>query len=307
MTLLRPAGAVVAALALSGCWVPIERGRLMEARIQRIEVQNVEQQRSLEQERDLVRDRVAKVDQKIHEVQAKIDELNKAARRSGADLSVSLSRQQEELARVRGDLEVAMHRLAGIEKSVGALRTDTEGRFAALKGAGALDTFEARQRASALQRPGDKNAFFALAQKEDEGGDKGIARELYEEYARKWPNDPKSAEAGFRAGELNFGQKRWREALLSYGKVAEAFPRSEQAPASLLGVAESMLELDMKDEASAVLAQVVEKYPKSEAATRARRRLAELSPPEKAEKGDKAEKREKPEKPDRKKPVVRKR
>jgi tol-pal system protein YbgF len=299
----RPAGALIAALVLSGCWVPIERGRLMEARIQRIEVQNVEQQRAMEEQRDLVRERVAKVDQKIHEVQAKIDELNKAARRSGADLSVSLSRLQEEFARVKGDLEVAQHRLAEIDKSVGTLRTDTEGRFAALKGAGALDTYEARQKASSLQRPGDKGAFFALAQKEAQGGDKGVARELYEEYVRKWPSDGKSAEAGFYAGELNFEQKRWREALLSYGKVAEAFPRSEHAPASLLGAAESMLELDMKDEASAVLAQVVERYPKSEAAKRAAARLAELSPPE----PEKPKKAEKPEKPDRKKPAARKR
>ncbi len=304
MISIRRALAAIAAVALSGCWVPMERGRLMEARIQRIEVQAVEQQRSLDEQRDLVRERVAKADQKIREVQAKIDELNKAARRSGADLSVSLSRLQEDFARVKGDLEVAQHRLAEIDKSVGTLRSDTEGRFAALKGAGALDTYEARQKASALRRPDDKGAFIALARQEEQGGDKGVARELYEEYVRRWPNDASSAEAGLRAGSLNFDQKRWREALLSYGKVAEAFPHSEQAPASLLGAAESMLALDMKDEAAAVLAQVVEKYPKSDAAKRASARLAELSPPEKPEKAEKAEKVEKP---DRKKPPARKR
>ena len=66
---------------------------------------------------------------------------------------------------------------------------------------------------------------------------------------RKWPADPRSAEAGFRAGELLFGQKRFREALLSYGKVAEDFPRSDRAPHAMLGAAESMVRLDMKDEA----------------------------------------------------------
>lgn len=307
MTPMRLAAAAVAVF-LSGCWVPMERGRLMEARIQRIEVQAIEQQRSLDEQRELVRERVAKVDQKIREVQAKIDELNKAARRSGADLSVSLSRLQEDFGRVKGDLEVAQHRLAEIDKSLGALRSDTEGRFAALKGAGALDTYEARQKASTLRRPDDKGAFLSLARQEENGGDKGVARELYEEYVRKWPNDANAAEAGFRAGALNFGQKRWREALLSYGKVAEAFPRSEQAPDSLLGAAESMLALDMKDEGTAVLAQVVEKYPKSDAAKRAVARLAELSPPEKAEKpADRPEKAGKAEKPDRKKTPSRKR
>ncbi len=286
-------GLALAAALLPGCWVPIERGRVMEARIQKLEVQNVEQQRSLEEQRAALKERV---DEKIKEVQAKIDELNKAARRSGADLAVSLSRLQDEFARVKGDLEVAQHKLAEIDGSVTALKGDTDARFAALKGAGALDEFEARQKAASLQRPDDKGAFFALAQKEDSTGEKGIARELYTEYVRKWPNDPKSAEAGFRAGELASAQKRWRDALLAYGKVAESFPRSDRAPDAMLGAAESMVQLDMKDDALPVLEQLVERYPKSDAAARARKRLAELAPPDKSEKKAEKEKAEKNEK-----------
>ncbi len=275
---LSRACAVGLAGALAGCWVPIERGRQMESRIQRLEVQGVEQQRTIDEQKELVRERVAKVDQKIHEVQAKIDELNHAARRSGADLGVQLSRLADDFARVKGDLEVAQHKLADVEKSLGALDQKTEGRFAALKGAGALDEFEARQKASGLSRPDDKGAFFALAVKEEKDGDKGVARQLYEDYARRWPSDPKTAEARFRAGELNFAQKRWREALLAYGKVAEDFPRSELAPGAMFGAAEAMLKLDLKDDARAVLKQLVEKYPKDKAAARAKERLAELAP-----------------------------
>lgn len=56
--------ALGAAAALTGCWVPMERGRQMEARIQRLEVQSAEQQRTFEEQRELVKERVAKVDQK---------------------------------------------------------------------------------------------------------------------------------------------------------------------------------------------------------------------------------------------------
>jgi TolA-binding protein len=251
----------------------------MEARIQRLEVQNVEQQRSLETERQAVRERVEKVDQKIREVQQKIDELNQAARRSGADLGVSLSRLQDEFARVKGDLEVAQHQLGEIDRAVGALRTDTDARFAALKGQGAMDAYEARQRIAALQRPDDKAAVFALAQSTEEKGEKGIAREIYDEYVRKWPNDPRSAEAGVRSGDLLFGMNRFREALLAYGRVAEGFPRSERAPAAMLGAAEAMLRLEMREDATSVLHQLVERYPKSDAAAKAKARLAELAPP----------------------------
>ena len=277
------AGARLAALAaaatLGGCWVPIERGRQMEARIQRLEVQNVEQSRGLDEQRAAVRERVAKMDQKIQEVQTKIDELNQAARRSGADLGVQLGRLSDEFSRVKGDLEAAQHKLSQLEQGLGALETKTEGRFAALRGAGALDEYEAKQRLAGLPKGEDKAGLLALAQREEKDGDKGVARELYQEYARRYPSDPKSAEAQFRAGEILFEQKRWREALLAYGKVAEGYPRSELAANAMLGAAESMLRLDMKDDARAVLEQLLQKYPKDDAAKRAKERLAELSPP----------------------------
>ena len=269
------AAAALAAAALPAC-VPLEKGRQMEARIQRLEVQNVEQQRALD---ETVRDRVAKADQKIAEVQVKIDELNSVSRKSGANLAVELGKLQDEFTRVKGDLETSQHRLGELEKNLKALQADTDGRFAALKGSGALDDYQAKQKLASLQRPDDKSAVFAAAQKEERDGDKGVAREMYEEYARRWPTDARTADARFRAGEIAFGQKRWRDALLSYGKVAEDFPRADVAPDAMLGAANAMVNLEMKDDARAVLEQLVEKYPKSKAAARAKERLAELAPP----------------------------
>jgi tol-pal system protein YbgF len=286
---LRLAAAALALGAAAGCFVPIEKGREMEARLQRLEVQSVEQQRALEEQRQAMRDRV---EQKLREVQAKIDELNQASRRSGADLGVTLGRLQDDFAKVRGDLEVSQHRLGELDKAVGALRADTDARFTALKGQGAMDAYDARQKIAALPKPDDKAAVFALAQQQEEKGDKGVAREIYEEYVRRWPSDPRSAEAGFRAGELLYGMKRYRDALLSYGRVAEDFPRSDRAPAAMLGAADSMLRLEMKDDAASVLRQLVDRYPKSDAASKAKARLADLAPPPPREK--KAPEKKKP-------------
>ncbi len=280
---LLAAAALSSAASLPGC-VSLEKGRQLEARVQRLEVQNVEQQRTLEEQRQTLRERIATADQKIGEVQKKIDELNQVSRKSGANLAVELGKLQEDFARVKGDLEAAQHRLGDVETGLKKMQGDTDARFAALKGAGALDDYTARQKLSALPKPDDKSAVFAAAQREERDGDKGVAREMYDEYARRWPGDPRTAEARFRAGEIAFGQKRWREALLSYGKVAEDFPRAAIAPDAMLGAAESMVNLDLRDDARAVLEQLVEKYPKSKAAGRAKVRLAELAPPPAAEK-----------------------
>ena len=170
----------------------------------------------------------------LDEVQKKLDELNAAAHRTGADLAVNQDRLVEEMRGLRGKLEEAQHRLDLLEQATAALKGDTEGRFAALKGAGALEEYEARKKAADLKRPADKAAFLALAQKQEQAGEKGVARELYEEYVKKWPSDPRSADAWFRLGELAHGDKRYREAVLAFGKVVQDFPRSDKAPDALL-------------------------------------------------------------------------
>ena len=97
--------------------------------------------------------------------------------------------------------------------------------------------------------------------------------------AAAWPSAGRAfcADASFRAGEILYGQKRYREAILAYGKVAEDFPRSDRAPEALVQLSQAMLQLDMRDDARSMLGQVVEKYPKSAAAARARKLLAEMA------------------------------
>ncbi len=257
-------------LAVSACWVPTEKGRQMDDRIQRLEAESSANARQIEEQRTAVRDRIARVDKKL-------DELNASAHRTGADVVANQDRQQEEITRLKGQLEEQRHEYQLLEQRLAALQGDTEARFAAMKGAGALEDYEGRKRAESLKRPSDKGEFFALAQAQEAAGEKAVARQLYDEYVKKWPTDPRAADAWFRMGEISFGEKRYREAVLAYGKVAQDFPRSDKAPDALLRTGESMLALDLKDDARAILQDVVNRYPKTTAAKKASARLAEMS------------------------------
>jgi tol-pal system protein YbgF len=262
-------------LALSGCWVPLEKGRLLEARVQRLEVETKEQQQELDTQ---IRERISLVDKKLREVQVKLDELNTVARAKGADLGVAVTRLGEELARLKGDLEAQQHNLGLLQQQVAETSQSTETRLASLKGTGALDEAMARQKIAELSKPDDRVAVFALAQQVESGGDKGVARELFLHFLKRWPRDDKAPEAAFRAGHLLAQQGKWREAVLVYGKVAEDYPKSERAPEALLQVGEGLMQLDRKDDARAVLEQLVAEHPKAEAAKKAKARLAELAP-----------------------------
>jgi tol-pal system protein YbgF len=256
----------------------------MEARIDRLEGESRISAKGLDEQRLVVRERVAQVDAKIVEVQKKIDELNATAHRTGADLAVNQDKLAGEVTRLRGILEEQAHRLDVLDQALVQAKTENDARFAALKGAGALDEFEARKRLESIPRPADKVAFFDLARAQEAKGDRPVARALYEEFVRKWPTDPRAADAHFRLGELGFGEKRHRDAILEYGKVAQNFPRSDKAPDALLRTAESMLEIDLQDDAKALLADVQKRYPNTSAAARAKALLADLTPPPAAQK-----------------------
>jgi len=264
-------------LAASACWVPVEKGRQMDDRIQRVEAESAANTRQLEEQKTVIRDRIARVDQKIAEVQKKLDELNTTAHRSGADVVANQDRLQETLTRTQGQLEEEQHRLLQMAQRVAELQSDTDARFAALKGAGALEDYEGRKRAEALKRPADKAEFFALAQQQEQAGERAVARQLYDEYVKKWPTDPRAADAWFRLGEISFGEKRYREAVLSYGKVAQDFPRSDKAPDALFRTGEAMMALDLRDDAKAIYQDVVNRFPKTTAAKKSSARLAEIS------------------------------
>ncbi len=264
-------------LAVSAC-VTAGQGERMEARLQRLEETSALVDKQLEEQRAVVRERVAKVDAKIAEVQKKLDELNAVSHRTGADLAVNLDKLQDTLNRMKGQLEEEQHHLGQLDQGLVALKSDTEARFAALKGAGALEEYEARKKASGLQRPSDKAAFFSLAQKQEQSGERAVARTIYEEYVKKWPSDPRAADAWFRIGELNYAEKRYREAVLAYGKVAQDFPRSDKVPDAMYRTAESMVSLDLKDDARAIFSDIVSRYPRTDAAKKAKARLRELTP-----------------------------
>jgi TolA-binding protein len=276
---MRLACASLLALAgLAGCWVPVERGRQMERRIERLEEENELVTRELEQQRSVFRDRVAQADAKIAEVQRKLDELNATAHRTGADVVARQDQLQQELAQLRGALEESQHRVGALEQQLAAARQESEGRFAAIGGGRALEQYETRRKLEGLKRPADPRGYLALAQEQEQAGEKGVAAALYEELAKKWPKDAAAGEASYRLGDLHAAEGRAREAVLAYGRVAQDFPQSDRAPEAMLKTGDALVALNLRDEAIAVWKELQAKHPKSGAAKLARQRVADLTP-----------------------------
>ena len=186
-------------LSASACWVPLEQGDIMNSRLDSLEAAKVDQQQRLDDLQKRIEAQEATVKDRVAAIDKKIGELNQASRRSGADLGVSVTRLQDDLAKARGDLEVEQHKLGELEQKLGELQQNVDTRFAALRGRGALDEADAKQLIDGLSNKDDKAAFLALGQQQEQKSP-GVARAIYDEYVRRFPGDPLRAGGGHPLG-----------------------------------------------------------------------------------------------------------
>jgi len=276
---------LLALLVLPGCFYPADRGRALEAKVDRLGADSAQLQAELKEAREQLAATLPKIDQKIGEVTKALDGLDTASRRKDADIGIQFQKTVEDLAQLRGQVETYLHKITELETALGA----QDQKLLALQGAAAVKEAEAKKKAEELQRPADKNEFLALAREKAKAGDVLVARQLFGEFLKKWAKDPLVGEAHFGLGETYFSESKCREALFEYGKVVQDHPKSPAAPDAYLRSSECFAQLKMKDESRLALEELVKGYPKSAAAKSAKERIAELdkakaAPPKKGAK-----------------------
>lgn len=101
-------------------------------------------------------------------------------------------------------------------------------------------------------------------------------RKGMQSFLSKYPKSPLAPNAGYWLGETYYHQKRFAEAVLSFKKVHQKYPQHDKAAAALLKIGYSYANLDDVENARFYLNVLVQDYPKTEAAAKARARLKKL-------------------------------
>jgi len=244
----------ISLLVCVACVTTKEEGEKMRARIDALE-------KDLKAERE---SRQAEQTAKLKQVQDAMDALNRAARKSGADLAVDLEKAQNDLAQNRGTLEVIQHRLDQMDQA----NADRDRRFIAT-------------RQKELEHPTDKAGLYALGRKKLDAGDTGGARQLFNEFLTKFGNDELAGNAQYWLGETFYAEKRWNDAIVEYQKVLKEHRGSEKTPDALLKI--GMAFQNQKDCKNAMLFfdEVEQAYKSSPAAKTARDQASQCRAPKK--------------------------
>jgi tol-pal system protein YbgF len=99
------------------------------------------------------------------------------------------------------------------------------------------------------------------------------ARRKFEAFLKQYPNTELSDNAQFWIGETYYLKKDFEKAILEYEKAIAKYPEGDKVPAALFKQALSFLELKDKTNARNLLKRVMERYPNTEQAQMAKKRL----------------------------------
>jgi tol-pal system protein YbgF len=104
-------------------------------------------------------------------------------------------------------------------------------------------------------------------------GNLEVARRKFEVFLKQYPNTELSDNAQFWIGETYYLKKDFEKAILEYEKAIAQYPEGDKIPAALFKQALAFLELGDKTNGKNLLRQVIERYPHSDQAEMAKKRL----------------------------------
>ncbi|HXE74237.1 MAG TPA: tol-pal system protein YbgF [Candidatus Xenobia bacterium] len=183
------------------------------------------------------------------------------------ELSARLSMISQQLAQTQGVLETVDSRLAG---SAGPPTVASGSTASPVAGGGAPPATSTSPPAPAPQ------SLYDNALRDLNTGKYDLARQQFQEYLQYYGRTTLAGNAQFHIGETYYRQNDFKRAITEYDKVLQNYPDSNKVAASLLKKGYAQLELNQREEGVRTLRSLVEKYPRSDEAEWARRRLKSL-------------------------------
>src|SRR5207249_9298906 len=247
----------ISLLVCVACVTTKEEGEKMRARIDALE-------KDLKAERE---SRQAEQTAKLKQVQDALDALNRAARKSGADLAVDLEKAQNDVTALRGQIEVLQHRLDALEKT-------TQEQQKALEAANQF-VVKRQKELDKAEHPTDRMAIYTLARQKLEAGQIARARELLQDFLTRFPKDELAPNAQYWLGETWYAEKKWNDAIVEFQKVLKEYKGSDKVPDALLKIGMSFQAQCDCQNALLFFDEVVQAHKSSPAAKAAHDRSAE--------------------------------
>ena len=202
------------------------------------------------------------------------------------DLLSQIDRLNEELNKVKGDLDVAQHNIEVSQQRQKDLYADTDGRLRKLE-AGNISAANAvteskeppAQVNNVITTPAEVSAeskAFESAQVLLQAGKYKEAFDAFDKFLQGYANSKQVPNAQYGLGYAQFSLKNYKAAIATQQKLIAQFPDSAKVPDAKFNIANCQIQLSDIEGAKKSLRELIAQHPSSDLIPNAKRRLAVL-------------------------------
>ena len=200
-----------------------------------------------------------------------------------ADMQNEIQALKQEVANLKGDLEVSQHNLEATQQRQKDLYTDTDTRLrriesvptptvAPASGASAAPVAPATQpvvEEKDVKALADANTLSQSAKHKE-------AFAAFDGFLKEYPTSKLAPEALYGMGYSQFALKSYKSAIATQQKVIDMHPESAKVPDAMFNMANSQIQLGQVSSAKKTLRALIAKFPDAAVTPSAQKRLKAL-------------------------------
>ena len=195
-----------------------------------------------------------------------------------ADMQNQIEVLKQEVANLKGDLEVAQHNLDATQTRQKDLYTDTDTRLRRIESGPAPTSANAAPVNPAAQPVAEEKDVTALADANalSQSAKHKEAFAAFDRFLKEYPTSKLAPEALYGMGYSQFGLKNYKSAIATQQKVLDLHPESTKVPEAMFNMANSQIQLGQVNNAKKTLRSLIDKHPDAEVTPSAQKRLRAL-------------------------------
>lgn len=200
------------------------------------------------------------------------------------DMQNQVESLKQEVARLKGELEVANHNVEATQQRQKDLYGDTDTRLRKLESGesattGAADAASTAPATPVVTAPAKNTQEYQLLELAN-----GLSKEAkhkdafnaYDKFLKDYPSSALADEATYGLGYSQFALKNYKSAIATQQKLLDLHPESPKVPDAMLNLANSQIQLGLVPGAKKTLRDLIARFPNSEVTPTAQKRLKAL-------------------------------
>ncbi|HUL40535.1 MAG TPA: tol-pal system protein YbgF [Burkholderiales bacterium] len=217
-----------------------------------------------------------------HALETRVMRLEQAAKNQGLlDLLTQIQALKVDLDKLRGQIEVQANDIESIEKRQKDFYVDLDTRLRRLEQSSQTLAPAPETGGAKPGKPGGANAetetkSYETAYNLFKAGNYAGAVTAFQNFIKEYPSSNLASSAQYWIGNAYFAQRDFKNAIASQQKLLDVYPDSSKAPDAMLNIASSQQELGNDTAAKKTLKELIAKYPVSDAADKAKKRLSAI-------------------------------